>query len=150
MGAADGTSRAPELTNGDLPVSTSFDLELFAELVADRVAARVMREAQQNRSAVAGNKDPLVLTARQVAERLGRSIDWVREHRNELGLIPSVGARPRLLFAATTVEAWASTQEVPEWPPWPQDAPVRARPRRSRSPRTATDLLPIRGDRQSV
>ena len=150
MRSADRASPAPESASGDRSVPTSVDLELFAELVADRVAARMMGEAQQNQSAANVNERPLVLTARQVAARLGRSIDWVREHRTELGLIPSAGTRPRLLFAASTVEAWASTQEMPPWPPRPRDAPVRARPRRSRAPTAAADLLPIRGDRRAV
>ena len=46
-----------------------------------------------------GLEFPLLLTAKQKARELGVSVEFVRDHREELGVITfGSGPRPRLLF----------------------------------------------------
>lgn len=91
---------------------------------------------------------PLVISVRQVAVRLGRSAEWVRDHRDELGLVAGQGARPRLLFDAAAVERWATARdEVVQSQPAEAASPLaRSRKRRSRVG-SGVDLLPVQGAR---
>jgi hypothetical protein len=80
------------------------------------------------------------LTAGEVAQRLGRSPDYVRAHRRELGVLPAEGSRPRLLFDPQRV---AEAMRAPQ-------PPSTAEPERKTHPRSRTrsgsaSLLPIRG-----
>jgi len=124
-------------------------LDEFAEAVARRVVE--LLADQPSSPAPPASTGPRLLTARQVADRLGRSTDWVRSHRVELGQVPGVGARPRLLFDAAAVDHWATArQEVVRSSGESVSAhPVRARGRGLRAG-SGVDLLPIRGDRRAA
>jgi len=96
------------------------------EAIADALAERLARPPAQPAA---------LLSVAEVAARLGRSRDWVRSHRHELGVVAGTGARPRLLFAAEHVAAYGRPYAVPQIP--------RVTARRRSSP--ATDaLLPYR------
>jgi hypothetical protein len=138
-------SEGHEVTPRPRVVSAELDFELLAELVADRVAARLSGPGGREESRVAARRtEPRVLTARQVAERLGRSVEWVRDHRAELGLVHGSGPKPRLLFDIEAVDGWAHTRSQPTQPVVPHAHP-RRRPRSQRRPLSgATELLPIR------
>lgn len=80
-----------------------------------------------------------ILTADEVAVRIGRSRDFVYAHASELGARPmGAGPRPRLAFDAEAVDRFVAPPE-PEQKPKP-----RRRPQRGSAP---PDLLPIRGQR---
>jgi len=90
-----------------------------------------------------GDDAPL-LDAAEVARRLGRSREWVYDHRNELGVVPlGDGPKPRLGFRPERVAAYSTGSR-------PQD---RTEPSSERSARRRTtrrngqgaDLLPVRG-----
>lgn len=69
------------------------DLTRLADLVADRLAERLRPRTE-----------PVLLTARQVAERFGVSAEWVRDHAQELHVVRlGGGRRPRLRFDAAKV-----------------------------------------------
>jgi hypothetical protein len=103
----------------------------------DAIATRVI-ELLQHQTPVANGR---LLTTAQAAQRLGRTQDWVRQHRHQLGLIPSQGERPRLLFNAQALDAYAATHTTR---PAARPAPTQLTARRSRT-KTTVDLLPIRG-----
>ena len=105
------------------------------ELVVEATARRVVELLREEALPVAGKP----LTVAQVAEMFGRSHEWVRDHRAELGVLPATGTRPRLIFDARRVGEFmrAPTPEATE-----SAEPHARRRRRSRS--TAA-LLPIRG-----
>lgn len=127
------------------------DLDLLADLVAERVVERLqgVRTPEVPSSGAGGG--PRVLTARETAERLGRSVEWVRDHRGELGQIPGEGARPRLLFDASAVEVWATARgEVVGSAPREPASVLAHRPRRRRSSGSGIDLLPIGTDREAA
>jgi hypothetical protein len=117
--------------------------EPLAALV-DAIAARVVELLRSGGPAPAQGG---LLTTRQVAQRLGLSTDWVREHRQELGVLPASGDRPRLLFDPAAVEEFATARMASERSAGPDSTAVPSRlPHRSRA-RTGDgpDLLPIRG-----
>lgn len=112
--------------------------ERLLERMVDMGAGRVLREALPA---------PAPLTAREVAAHLGRSYDFVREHRHELGLLAAEGARPRLLFDPRQVDVWATSRSGAVGSPDP-DRPVTTRKAGRRgAPRSGTggQLLPIHG-----
>ncbi len=117
-------------------------LDELAEAVARRVVE--LLADQPSSPEPPASTGPRLLTARQVADRLGRSTDWVRSHRAELGQVPGVGARPRLLFDASAVDAWATARDEVVRSPAPDPASplARARARRPRAG-SGTDLLPV-------
>lgn len=117
---------------------TAPPLEL--DTLVDAIAARVVELLDERRPIAAG--DELVWTTDRVAQELGRSEWWVREHRHELGVLPATGVKPRLLFDAAAVRAWATANASDATPP--TAAPPVARPGRRR-PVSRPDLLPIRG-----
>lgn len=116
-------------------------LDQLADAVARRVVELLAAAPAVVSAPAAG---PRLLTARQVADRLGRSCDWVRAHRAELGQVPGVGARPRLLFDASAVDAWANARDEVVQSPAPDPASPLARAR-ARRPRAGSgpDLLPV-------
>lgn len=120
------------------------DLALLADMVAVRVVEML-------RPSVPAADGPLAWTTGDVARELGRSADWVREHRQELGLLPAVGERPRLMFDPAAVRAWATARHEDVRSVAPEPAPTLAarRPRAARI-RTDVDLIPIRGDRSAA
>ena len=123
-------------------MSDAPDLDELAEAVARRVVELLAE--QPSSPASPASAGPRLLTARQVADRLGRSTDWVRSHRAELGQVPGVGARPRLLFDAAAVDRWATARDEIVPAPAPDLASPLARAR-SRPPRVGSgaDLLPV-------
>lgn len=106
------------------------------ELV-EAVARRVV-ELLREEGYVSPRGGPALLTTRQVAEKLGHSTDWVRQHRHELGVRPGTGTRPRLLFDALAVTRYVTLGPV-------DNDPERRTTvlRRANQPRV--DLLPIDG-----
>jgi predicted DNA-binding transcriptional regulator AlpA len=59
-------------------------LEQLADLVAEKVAARLNGKAPSTNGEGNGNGEPL-LTAEAVAKQLGTSARWVYDHADELG-----------------------------------------------------------------
>lgn len=119
------------------------NLDLLADLVADRVVARL-----QARPALT---EPAVWTTARVAAELGRSEEWVRDHRHELGVLPAAGVRPRLMFDAGAVRSWATARDGREQSVAADRPPVLAARRVAPSRASSDiDLLPIRGDRSAA
>lgn len=117
------------------------DNAALVEAIAYRVV-ELLTSSNVSPTRLAGSR---VLTCRQVAERLGRSMDWVRAHRDELGKVPGVGARPRLLFDTEAVDAWTTARDDDVRSVAQDPAPLLATPRPGpRSLSNAPDLLPIR------
>jgi hypothetical protein len=69
-----------------------------AELV-EGIAVRVVELLLEDAPAI-GSKP---LTVAEVAKLIGRSEDYVRVHRGELGALPTNGVRPRILLDAEAV-----------------------------------------------
>jgi hypothetical protein len=129
------------------------DLALLARVVGDAVALALEKAGltDPTRGPVAERESertaaPALLSPRQVGERIGRSPEWVREHRGEFVQVRfTEGERPRLLFTAASVDAWLEARAVK-----PAlavaELPAGTRRRRGSVARTATgvELLPIR------
>src|SRR4051812_11744587 len=82
------------------------DLARLADLVAERVAARLLAESTDAHA-------PELLTAREVAERFGVSAEWVRENADRLGVIRlGDGPRPRLRFDGEQVHAALTVRDA--------------------------------------
>ncbi len=110
-----------------------------SELV-EAIACRVVELLRE------GGEGPALLDTGEVARRLGRSADWVRDHRAELGAVPlGSGPRPRLGYPAERVAAYSQGSRSVE----PESGqPKRREPnRRHRRRGQNRDLLPIRGRR---
>jgi len=107
------------------------DLATLADLVADRLAARLTAPAE-------------LIDAREAGRRLGRSAVWARRHADQLGAVRlGDGNRPRLAFPAHQLTALAarldrSASPEPETPAQP--APPRRH--RDRSAGTTTEPVP--------
>lgn len=76
-------------------------VERVAELVARCTTALTLLHA---RVATAGAEVERMLTAEQVAERIGMSRSWVTRYPDQLPPARSVGGRPRWL--ASEIDAW--------------------------------------------
>lgn len=119
------------------------------DALAVRIAARLVEPVAQ-RVAELLREDgggPRVLSAAEVAERLGRSRDWVYAHRSELGAVAlGGGPRPRLGFPAERVAAYlASSAGSRAAEPEDRSAkPIRRRHRGAANGQGA-EYLPIRG-----
>lgn len=121
---------------------------MIARLHPDDVEAIARRVADllQTEASVAAQNASLLSPA-GVADRIGRSTEWVREHAVQLGVIRlGEGPRPRLWFRPDVVdervrELAQCSGCTPEQPPARRDAR-----RRHPSPTPGTvDLLEIRG-----
>jgi len=138
------------------------DLVALADLVADRLAARLAgagfplipsagKESAPASAvgAVSGAATglPALLTAAEVAERFGVSAEWVRDHADDLGVVRlGDGPRPRLRFDAETVAAALTSRAgggESDAAIEPAGA-VNPRPRRRRGPGTELDFAPVR------
>jgi hypothetical protein len=116
------------------------DLELLADLVAERVLERM--------GAAPATAAVVSIDAAEVASRYGVTAAWVREHADQLGVMRlGDGPKPRLRFdpervaaALAFCHAGSRSQESEA----PAKTPVRRR-RRSRRSDTGVELLPIRG-----
>jgi hypothetical protein len=106
---------------------------LIAERVADQVAGHLAELIEANDVSSARP-----LTAAEVADRLGRSLDFVYAHRDELGGVKlGAGEKARLAFPPEAVDRFLGGQIERE------HAPKRSTPRARRTPNV--ELLPIRG-----
>ena len=89
-----------------------------------------------------------LLTASEVAQRLGRSAGWVRQHRDELGVINvGRGTRPRLLFRAEAVARSLTSRSESERSQKPESPARTTRSRARTKPRSGrnVELLPFPG-----
>src|SRR4051794_27180099 len=78
------------------------DLAALADLVAERVAARLGTDRPE--------RD--LLTAQEVAGHFGVSAEWVRENAERLGVVRlGDGPRPRLRFVSERVMAAMTARE---------------------------------------
>ncbi len=114
---------------------TRDELEELAELVADRLRDIVAPRVE-------------LLDAGQLAERLGRSREFVRDHAAELGAV-RLGSRlafrwPDALNGLRSVEAARSGSGGSAQPEKPATA-GRSAHRRSRRAGTGAPLLPVKG-----
>jgi hypothetical protein len=84
------------------------------------------------------------LTANELADRIGRSAEWVRDHKFDLGVILlGDGPKPRQLYSFA--RALEGMSKLASQHRTPTEAP-KSRPRRRRPrPTSGVDLLPIRG-----
>lgn len=114
--------------------------------LVEAIARRVVELLRDDGAADIGPAGPRMWSTARVAAELGRSAEWVRDHRGELGVVTLTGDRPRLLFDPARVCAWATAREVSERSQAaerPQTRPARRSGRASSG--TGADLLPIRG-----
>jgi len=100
------------------------DLAALADLVAERVAARLLSAPEAMPpgvppAAALGGPErlpaqpPALLTAADVARRFGVSAEWVRENADHLGVVRiGNGPRPRLRFSEETVAAALTARSV--------------------------------------
>jgi hypothetical protein len=123
-------------------------LGAFADRLAVELAPRVAALVVEQLGNDADRHEPnngRPLTTAEVAARIGRSEDFCREHRAELGGFPlgptGEGKRPRLGFDPRRVEAFARGGD-----PEPGLDPAQRAPAR-RSRLSEADLLPIRSER---
>lgn len=93
------------------------DIDALAELVAERVAERLLSAdptgALGVRTAARVAEPEKLLTAREVAERYGVTPEWVRENAARLGVIRlGDGPRPRLRFDPEAVAATLTARDA--------------------------------------
>jgi hypothetical protein len=128
--ARHGTTNGSRADEGILTAVALSDqqLERLAGLIADRLAIR---------------SDGELIDAGQLAQRIGRTREFVYEHAQQLGAISlGDGPRPRLAFRWPQVLDRLDDRPPPSSPtPPPAVRAARSRPTK----RAVTDLLPIRG-----
>lgn len=141
-----GASGFPECVSHR--VEASGDLTLTAADV-EAVAQRVVSLLREERPVV--DAGPRLWTTARVASELGRSEEWVRDHREELGVVTTSGVRPRLMFDPAAVRRWATARDGVVRSEAQKPAPIvgdhGARRRRAG---TGVDLLPIGEDRSAA
>jgi hypothetical protein len=89
------------------PMAECVDLSPAAVDAVARRVVELLREAPASESAAG----PLLWTTARTAQELGRSTEWVRDHRHELGVVTTRGARPRLMFDPAAVRQWATARD---------------------------------------
>ena len=94
------------------------------------VLAELVMEVRGLRREVAALRDPApadrLLTVAEKAAELGRSHDWVREHRRELGAVTvGTGPKPRLFFPPGAPRSSTPAKATPA--PRREFPPIRAR-----------------------
>jgi excisionase family DNA binding protein len=110
---------------------TPDQLEALAVLVARHLAATL--------TAPAGDQAPQLLSAAEVAARLGWSRSTVYDHAEQLGAVRlGTGTRPRMRFPADRVEAYIARAADPQ----PQPPPAHTR-RAQRRPGTTSSGAPL-------
>ena len=115
----------------------------------EAVAARVV-ELLEDRG-LASDVEPKLLSAAEVARRLGRGRDWVYANQVALGVVRTGdGDRPRLGFPAEAVDAYLSARTGSvgsnDREPAPERAPTK---RRRANAKPDVRLLPI-SDRERL
>jgi hypothetical protein len=106
------------------------------------VEAIAQRVSELLAAAPAG-PDPVLMSAAELAPRLGRQRAWVYANAGRLGALRmGEGARPRLMFDLAEVEARLRDRSTERSPTAPQPAPDR-RPRPRRTSLPEVELLPI-------
>ena len=119
------------------------------EELAEAIARRMGPLADQDRDRVHDDErdQQQLITASELARRIGRSAAWVRQHRRDLGgVVVGDGPRPRIWFDPSRLtEALASCSASRKSDgPKPPARPA-SKPRARRSPLgTNVELLPIR------
>ena len=112
------------------------------ELLEPRVAALIHTHLNGP-----SNRNRGLINPAELAEQLGRSTDWVRDHADELGVIRlGTGDKPRLLFDRTVVDERLRAQAAQCTSARRPPAYARAR-RHQEGGLGAAHLLPIGGKR---
>lgn len=122
--------------------------EKFAEVVARRVVELLRSDLAP---VVADAPSTLVWDTARVAQEIGRSRDFVRDHRHELGVLPAEGDRPRLLFDVEAVRRWATARDEvvrSEGSGSPQSRRLRRVPASGLG--TGVDLLPVGSEEKAA
>ena len=117
------------------------------EAVAAALAPKVVELLRGTPAVAPVDAVPGLWSTAQVGDFLGRSAEWVRDHRDELGVITTGGVRPRLMFDPGAVRSWATAREgVVRSETRDPASPLGAKRKRSQRMGTGADLLPIRGE----
>ena len=107
----------------------------------ERILERIGDKDRPDEPAAAGR----LVTPAEMAERLGRSVPWVRARADELGVIRlGGGSKPRLWFDPSRTAALL--EAAADGDPLPSPPPPRSKRRRRRSTES-DELLPILGKR---
>lgn len=133
------SNAAATVTPGRDPDYDDDALDRLAELIADRVAARLGGLTPGHAQA-----EPLV-DADEIARLHGKTRSWVYEHAGELGVVRlGSGPRPRLAFSPTRVAERLEKVDKPTAASLPKTS--QRRRRRQRAGRTASGapLLHVR------
>lgn len=123
-------------------------IEAMRDTLAESVEAIARRVVELQTEAAEISSDARLLSPADVATRIGRSVDWVREHADELGVLRvGDGPKPRLYFRAAAVDAHLGRLEKCSRGTGPAPHAPLGRPRRRQSGQAegTDDLLPIRG-----
>lgn len=125
----------------------SAEQAVLVEAIAQRTAVLVAEQLSNQR----GDGSLELVDARRVAEVLGVSVEYVRDHADELGVKRGPGVRPRLRFDLDEVlERLAASSEGKRAQPLDAAAERETSRRRRRtgsSGATSVPLLPVRGRR---
>lgn len=125
----------------------SAEAAVLVEAIAQRTAALVAERL----SAEAADRGQGLVDARRVAEVLGVSVEYVRDHADELGVKRGPGVRPRLRFDLDEVlerlAACSEGKRAQALDPAPEREASRRRRRTASSGATSVPLLPVRGRR---
>jgi hypothetical protein len=124
---------------------TPSSIAALAEAIAEALARRAI---EQTEGGHLSQDEHRLLTAREVAAMLRRTAEWVRHHREELGVIRlGNGPRPRLLFhpqaVAERLDSRSESESSHEAQTPEQTGKEQGRPRRRSG--TTTGLLPFPG-----
>jgi hypothetical protein len=124
-----------------LPKNERSEVPDLVDVIAERVAARVLERLQRDGQDV---QRPALLDVTAVARLLGVSDDYVRAHRDELGVVRLPGAPLRfdaVVVADLMVSRCCSEKPQKAGSPAPPDVSAGRRRRSGATP----DLLPIKG-----
>jgi hypothetical protein len=115
-------------------------LDRLADLLADRIAARLTRLT----IGTPAPHEPLV-DAAEIARLHGKTRSWVYEHAGELGAVRlGSGPRPRLAFSPTRVAEQLERVDKPVSTPLPEPSQRQRRRQRAGLTATGAPLLHVR------
>jgi hypothetical protein len=117
----------------------------------ERIAVAVVELLEQRQ--LVRTAEPELVSAAEVARRVGRGRDWVYQHAAELGVVhlgePGEGKRPRLGFPPDRLEAYVSARSGGVGSDAAKPAPDQARRRRRKDGgRSSVRLLPVSDGRK--